>query len=269
MTESFTSTRADLLAALDGFRVVIDEARARADLILDRPPLNVITMVQRAQMAAVIEELDRRQAIRVIVLRGAGENFSSGGDIPGFMDQTPETLSKLAWNVAALERCAKPVIAAIRVYCFGVGFELCLACDFRILGQSAQLGLPEMRIGMIPGSGGSARLVKMIGIGRAKDMAMRSRRVPAAQAVEWGLALEAVGDDELDAAVDALVGELLNFSPLAQRTLKSVLNGATDSPLHVAIETEGQAFGRLRGSDDFREGVASFKDKRRPKFEGA
>ena len=162
----------------------------------------------------------------------------------------------------------EPVIAAIHGYCFGVGFELALACDFRIVADDAALALPEMRIGMIPGSGGSARLVRMVGIGRAKQIAMLSRRIPGLQAAEWGIALKAVPRADLDAAVAELVVELRGFSPLAQRTLKGVLNGALDAPLHAAIESEGQAYGRLRSSEDFAEGVESFKAKRKPTFKG-
>ena len=143
-------------------------------MVLDRPPLNVVTMRERDQLRAVFEALDRDPGVRVIVLRGEGKHFSSGGDIRGFLDSTPERVSELARNVAAPERCHKPVVAAIRGYCFGVGFELSLACDFRIVSETAELALPEQRIGMIPGSGGSARLVRMIGIARTKDVAMRS-----------------------------------------------------------------------------------------------
>ena len=183
MSRQSRSEAADLPSDLDGFRVEV--ARERADVVLDRPPLNVVTMRERDQLRAVFEALDRDPGVRVIVLRGEGKHFSSGGDIRGFLDSTPERVSELAWNVAAPERCHKPVVAAIRGYCFGVGFELSLACDFRIVSETAELALPEQRIGMIPGSGGSARLVRMIGIARTKDVAMRSRRIPARQAHEW------------------------------------------------------------------------------------
>jgi len=260
---------AETFKSADGFRVELNRDKQRADLVLDRPPLNVITMQQREQMAAAFAALDKEPAVRVIVLRGAGEHFSSGGDIPGFMTQSPEHLSTLAHNVAAPERCSKPVIAAIQGYCFGVALELALACDFRVVAESAQLALPEQRIGMIPGSGGASRLVKMIGIARAKDMAMRSRRVSGAQAHAWGIALAVVADADLDKEVASLVEELTYFSPLAQRTLKKVINAAQDSPLHIGIELEGEAYGRLRASDDFREGVESFKARRTPKFQGS
>ena len=262
MSGQSRSEAADLPRDLDGFRVEVDHARERADVVLDRPPLNVVTMRERDQLRAVFEALDRDPGVRVIVLRGEGKHFSSGGDIRGFLDSTPERVSELARNVA------EPVVAAIRGYCFGVGFELSLACDFRIVSETAELALPEQRIGMIPGSGGSARLVRMIGIARTKDVAMRSRRIPARQAHEWGIAVECVPDAELEAHTDAFVDELRGFSPLAQRTLKGVLNAAQDSPLHVAIELEGQAYGRLRSSDDFREGVESFYARRKPAFKG-
>jgi 2-oxoglutaroyl-CoA hydrolase len=256
------------LAALDGFRVEIDAARERADIILDRPPFNIVSMPQRDQLRLVFEALDEDARIRVIVLRAVGEHFSSGGNIKGFLEATPEHVSRLAWNVAAPARCAKPVIAASRGYCFGVGFELSLACDFRIASETCFYALPEQRLGQIPGSGGSARLQKMIGIARTKDMVMRSRRITARQAYDWGIAMECVPDGQLESATDALVEELRAFSPLAQRTAKKLLNDTEDATLSTAIELEGHCYSRLRQSDDFREGVEAFHAKRPAKFKG-
>lgn len=262
---TFTDPR---LAALDGFRVEIDSAHERADVILDRPPLNVISMPQRDQLRLAFEALDEDARVRIVVLRAVGEHFSSGGNIAGFLEASPETVSKLAWNIAAPARCSKPVIAAARGYCFGVGFEVSLACDFRIASETAQYALPEQRLGQIPGSGGSARLQKIVGITRTKDIVMRSRRIPAMQAYEWGIATECVPDAKLESATDALVNELRAFSPLAQRTAKKLLNDTEDAMLTTAIELEGHCYSRLRQSDDFREGVEAFHAKRPAKFRG-
>ena len=262
---TFTDPR---LATLDGFRVELDAARERADVILDRPPFNIIMMPQRDQLRLVFEALDEHARVRIIVLRAIGENFSSGGNIKGFLEASPEQVSKLAWNIAAPARCSKPVIAANRGYCFGVGFEISLACDFRIVSETCQYALPEQRLGQIPGSGGSARLQKIVGITRTKDIVMRSKRIPARQACDWGIATECVPDDHLEAATDALVDELSTFSPIAQRTAKKLLNDTEDSTLSIAIELEGHCYSRLRQSDDFREGVEAFHAKRPAKFTG-
>lgn len=257
------------LAKLDGFRVEVDPANERADIILDRPPLNVIEMAERDQLRLVFEALDADVRVRIIVLRAIGQHFSSGGNIKGFLEASPEHVSKLAWNIAAPARCAKPVIVANRGYAFGVGFEISLACDFRIVSDTCLYALPEQKLGQIPGSGGSARLQKMIGITRTKDVVMRSRRITAKQAYDWGIATEMVADAELENATDAMVAELRTFSPLAQRTAKKLLNETEDASLSISIELEGYNYSRLRQSDDFKEGVEAFHGKRVPKFKGS
>jgi 2-oxoglutaroyl-CoA hydrolase len=257
------------LTKLDGFRVELDPEHERADIILDRPPLNVIEMKQRDQLRLVFEALDEDERVRVIVLRAVGQHFSSGGNIKGFLEASPEHVSKLAWNIAAPARCSKPVIAANRGYCFGVGFEISLACDFRLVSETCFYALPEQRLGQIPGSGGSARLQKIVGITRTKDIVMRSKRIPAQQACDWGIATECVPDAELELAIDKLVDELRSFSPLAQRTAKKLLNDTEDASLSIAIELEGHCYSRLRTSGDFREGVEAFHAKRPAKFQGS
>ena len=265
MRSPFADSR---LQDLDGFRIEIAPERERADVILDRPPFNTISIPQRDQLRLVFEALDEDPGVRVIVLRSVGEHFSSGGIIRGFLDAAPEHVSKLAWNIAAPARCGKPVIAANRGYAFGVSFEISLACDFRIASETCLYALPEQKLGQIPGSGGSARLQKIVGITRTKDIVMRSQRIPGRKALEWGIATDCVADDRLEATVDALVDELRSFSPLAQRTAKKLLNDTEDATLSIAIELEGHCYSRLRQSDDFREGVEAFHEKRPPKFRG-
>ena len=254
---------------LDGLRLERDDARGLARITLDVPgKLNRVSMRARDQLAGLFDELGRDESVRVIVLAGAGRAFTAGGDIAGFLRAEPEVLTRLAWNVAAAERCPKPVIARLHGYAFGVGLELALACDFRIAAAGTELGLPEVKLGMIPGSGGTQRLARLIGLGRAKDAIMRGRRFGAEEALALGLVTEVVPAEELDAAVDRLVDELTALSPLALGMAKRILNHAYDGPLGVGLELEGLAYGLLRTTHDFREGGEAFGEKREPRFEG-
>jgi 2-oxoglutaroyl-CoA hydrolase len=253
--------------SFDGFRVARDGRTAT--ITLDVPgKLNRLPLPARGQLAAVFDELGRDDAVRAIVLTGAGEAFTAGGDIAAFLEASPEELSRLAWNVAAAERCPKPVVARIEGYCLGVGLELALACDFRVCSEDAQLGLPEVGLGMIPGSGGTQRLARLIGLGRAKDVVMRRQRISAQDALAWGLCSEVVAAAELDAGVGRVLADLADLSPLALAMAKRVLNHVYDGPLSVGLELEGLAYGLLRSTHDFREGVEAFGEKRKPNFEG-
>jgi len=251
-------------------RVDRDDARGVVTITLDAPEkLNRVPLVARDEIAALFDALGADDAVRAIVLTGGGDKaFSAGGDIKAFLDRDPAGLSRLAWNVAAPERCPKPVIAKLRGFVLGVGFELAMASDFRIAADDVQLGLPEIRLGMIPGSGGSQRVARIAGLGRAKDMILRGKRIGAQDALAYGLVTEVHAPGELDGAVDALVDELRALSPLALATGKRVLNLAYDAPLGAGLEIEGLAYGLLRSSDDFVEGVNAFVEKRDPKYTG-
>jgi 2-oxoglutaroyl-CoA hydrolase len=256
------------MTKFDGLRLERDADVAT--ITLDVPEkLNRVSMRARDQLAELFDELGRDERVRAIVLTGAGEKaFTAGGDIAGFLEREPEELSRLAWNIAAPERCPKPVVAKLRGYAFGVGLELALACDFRIASADVELALPEVKIGMIPGSGGTQRLARMVGLGRAKDMVMRGRRIDAEEALAIGLVTEVVPPAQLDSAVTRLIDELRALSPLALALGKRVLNHAYDGPIGLGLEVEGLAYGLLRSSDDFREGVEAFGQKRPPKFQG-
>ena len=252
----------------DGFRAERDD-RGVLRITLDDPAkMNRVPLAARGQLAHVFAEVAEDDSVRVVVLTGAGGNFTAGGDIAAFMEATPEQLSRLAWNVAAAERFPKPVIARLQGYCLGVGLELALACDFRVAADDVQLGLPEVGLGMIPGSGGTQRLARLVGLGRAKDVVMRRRRISAAEALDWGLVSEVVPATDLDAAVERVIADLEGLSPLALRVAKRVLNSAYDAPLSIGLELEGLAYGMLRSTHDFREGVEAFGEKRPPRFEG-
>jgi 2-oxoglutaroyl-CoA hydrolase len=182
MTDKYAKQRAELLNELDGLRVEVDAGRRIATLILDRAPLNIVSYKARSQIAALFEEMGRDAEVGVIVVRGANGVFTSGGDVRGFFKVRRDGMSHLAWNIAAPERCPKPVIAAMEKYAFGVGLELALACDFRIATKDTLIALPEISIGQMPGSGGSQRVLRMVGITRAKDMVMQGRRLSAQEA---------------------------------------------------------------------------------------
>lgn len=254
----------------DHIQVEKDEESQVATIVLDRPEkMNALSYQGRAHLKEIFFDLNKNEGIRVIVIKGAGEKaFTAGGTIQEFMERSPEELSLLHENVAAPELSPKPVIAQLQGYTFGVGLEIAMACDFRVAADNTRMALPEMNLGMIPGSGGTQRIAKIVGVGRAKDMIMRARHIKAEEALQWGLLTEVVAHEELEGKVNDLVEELVKFSPVAQRVAKRVLNSSQDTPLSAGLELEGYAYGLLRSTHDFKEGVDAFYEKRKPEFNG-
>lgn len=254
----------------DHIQVEKDEESQVATIVLDRPEkMNALSYQGRAHLKEIFFDLNKNEGIRVIVIKGAGEKaFTAGGTIQEFMERSPEELSLLHENVAAPELSPKPVIAQLQGYTFGVGLEIAMACDFRVAADNTRMALPEMNLGMIPGSGGTQRIAKIVGVGRAKDMIMRARHIKAEEALQWGLLTEVVAHEELEGKVNDLVEELVKFSPVAQRVAKRVLNSSQDTPLSSGLELEGYAYGLLRSTHDFKEGVDAFYEKRKPEFNG-
>ena len=242
-----------------------------AVLTLSRPDkLNAITWEMRQRMLEHFEVIDADREIRVVVIEGDGEAFSPGGDIPGFMEVEPHEFLDLGHNLTAPARSPKPVIVAVDGYCFGAGLELAMACDIRVATRRSQFGQPEIRLGMIPGSGGSQRLVRYLGRSRAKYYIMTGERFSAEQAHDWGLVASLVEDAAgLRGEVERIVGLLLGYSPLALRLAKEVIDAGADGPLHTGIELERKAYSLLRATHDFAEGVDAYVNKRRPMFTGS
>jgi len=236
---------------------VADEVRT---VWLDHPPVNAVGPVIRDAIGSALDDLGEA---RVLVLRGAGDRaFSAGADISGFKesDGGARTLQQLADRI---EAAPVPVIAAIHGYCLGGGLEIALACDLRIAHRDAQLGFPEVNLGLLPGGGGTQRAPRLVGHGRAKWLIMSGERIPAEQAERWGL-VEFVVDD-VDAALENVAGKLAQQSPNALREIKRLLH-ATRDERQDALESE--AFARIRMSEDGREGVAAFLEKRQPTWTG-
>src|ERR1700675_3701516 len=230
MAKDYADMRAAILRDLDGLRYEVDAGKQIGWLILDRPPLNIGSSRGRSQIET-------------------------------------DGMSHLAWNIAAPERCPKPVICAMEKYAMGVGLELAMACDIRIATKDTLLAIPEVTLGQIPGSGGSQRVARIAGLTRAVDMMMLGRRIPAPEALQWGLLTRVVEDA---AALDRMIGEiaaqLTAQSALALKTIKRVLNTTYDTSLAVGMEVEGHAYEKLRESEDYREGIEAFSAKRKPKF---
>ena len=248
----------------------VERKDAIATIWIDRQPkMNTMTLAMRNEFPIIFGELETDNSVRVVVIRGAGAKaFSAGGDVAEFLTLDPADLELWGDTLTSAELCRKPVIAAIDGYAMGAGLELAVACDFRIATVRSEFAFPEIRLGMIPGSGGTQRALRLMGMTRAKLFMMTGQRISAERAEAWGLITQAVPNDKLDETVDALAGELAQRAPLALRTLKTVLHRGADAPLDTAIELERKAYAWLRSTHDYAEGVTSFLEKRPPKYIG-
>jgi enoyl-CoA hydratase/carnithine racemase len=241
-----------------------------ATIVIDRQPkMNTMTVAMRNEFPGIFRDLDGDDRVRVVVIRGAGgKAFSAGGDVAEFLGQDPADLELWGDTLTSAERCRKPVIAAIDGYTMGAGLELAVACDFRIATLRSEFSFPEVRLGMIPGSGGTQRALRLMGMTRAKLFMLTGQRIGAERAEAWGLITQAVANGGLDQAVGALAGELAERAPLALRTLKMVLNRGAEAPLETALELERKAYAWLRSTHDYQEGVTAFLEKRPPTYTG-
>jgi len=225
----------------------------------DNPPLNVIGSEIAEMLTHALDEID--DETRVIVLRGKGDRaFSAGADISGFKGSDPgaRRIQELADR---LEAAPVPVLAAIHGYCIGGGLELALGCDLRIARRDAQLGFPEVNLGLLPGGGGTQRAPRVIGRSRAAWLVMSGERIDAELAERWGL-VDFVFDD-LDDGIEQVAGKLAKQSPSALREIKQLLRATRDER---SDELELQAFARRIASEDGKEGVAAFLEKREPRW---
>ena len=226
---------------------------------LDNPPVNAVGPAVHDAISAALDGLSREA--RVLVLRGKGDRaFSAGADISGFKD-SDSGARRIQQLADRIETAPVPVVAAIHGYCLGGGLEIALACDLRVAQRDAQLGFPEVNLGLLPGGGGTQRTPRLIGRGRAAWLVMSGERIPAEQAERWGL-VEFVVDD-LDAGVQQVAGKLAGQSPSALREIKQLLLATRDER---SDDLESEAFARRLASADGKEGVAAFLEKREPRW---
>jgi 2-oxoglutaroyl-CoA hydrolase len=239
---------------LDGLRWEKDESTRAGYLIFDRPPMNVVSFQARAQFAAIIAAMDDDPVVRVIVIRGANGVYSSGGDIAGFLKVGKDGMHDLHWNVAAPERAKKPVIAAIQKWAMGVAFELALAADFRLATESTQMALPEINLGITPGSGGTVRIAHLVAAHLGAGSVELGPDYRSGARWRHGRSGRALGRGHGRASSSPADG--------AQAHLE--LN--YEAPLSVGLQLEGQTFEKLRPYPEFKHGVESFLAKAKPDF---
>ena len=241
---------------------------------LNRPDqLNAINMEMRHDFTALTEELFFNDDVRVVLFTGAGRAFSSGGDLAhfeqGWLTPTFRAHSRrLIKFFDDLEMLEKPVIAAINGPATGGGLELALACDVRFAAEQATLGFRENYIGLIPGIGGCARLARLIGVARAKELIFAGTMLPAEAALAMGLVNRVVPDEKLLDETRDYVQMLLKRAPQSLGLAKKILNMVANVDQTTAILMEGLAQSILLRTEDHQEGLRAFRDKRKPQFSG-
>jgi enoyl-CoA hydratase len=239
---------------------------------IDRPAaLNALSFGLLDEIADALERLDRDGRTRVAVLTGSGERaFAAGADIVELADQTPERLrSERRFDVwDRLWSVEIPLIAAVRGFALGGGCELAMTCDLIVAGDDAQFGQPEIRIGVMPGAGGTQRLTRAIGVAQAMELILTGRSMPAAEALAAGLVTTVVpASDTVRAALD-LADRIAAMPPLAVRAAKRSVLAAAELPLAAGLRAEREAFFDLFATDDQREGMRAFQEKRTPVWTG-
>lgn len=258
-----------------GFETIITEKEDGIEWItLNRPHrMNAFNLEMIDELSTAIDEAEADEDVRCVVIKSAGDRaFSTGADLTVFTDMTP--ISALDFSESGqrvmdkIEASSKPYIAAIHGFCLGGGLELALACDFRIADESAELGNPEIRLGIIPGWSGTQRLSKVIGLARAKELIMLGDRMPADEALRIGLVNRVVPVEKLLEEAKDLARRMVEGPPIALKLAKHAINVGAQFPLEVGLKVEAQAFGILASAEDTIEGISAFFEKRKPEFKG-
>jgi enoyl-CoA hydratase len=256
------------------YETILVERRDRVGIItINRPEKrNSLNIQTRAEGAAALDELRADDSIRVVILTGAGEKaFIAGADIAEFAERTAITqrevmLERNLFN--AIDSFPKPIIAMINGYCLGGGCEVALACDIRVASERASFGQPEINLGIIPGGGGTQRLTRLIGEGKAMEMILTGEIIDAQTAFSLGLANHVVPADQLEAKTMEIAGRIAEKSPIALRLAKEAIKLASRSNLDEGLRREVDLFALCFSSEDKDEGVKAFLEKRKADFKG-
>ena len=239
---------------------------------MDRPEvLNALDYRTLGELVSALEALDVDESVRCVVITGAGDRaFAAGADIKEMADATPVTLT-VTNNFARWERLRRirvPLIAAVRGFALGGGCELAMACDTVVASDDAQFGQPEIKLGIMPGAGGTQRLTRAIGKAKAMEMILTGRNISADEALARGLVSKVVAREETLLEAFRLASEISSMPPLAVRAAKEAVNRAYELSLEAGLEFERRNFFMLFASDDQKEGMAAFVEKRKPAWKG-
>ncbi|MEG0258951.1 MAG: enoyl-CoA hydratase [Lysinibacillus sp.] len=244
-----------------------------AVVAIQRPPANALSQGLIAEVHELLNIIEHDENVRVVMLYGEGRFFSAGADIKEFTDVTSgEEFAKLAKNgqqvFERVESFPKPVIAAIHGAALGGGLELAMSCHMRFVTEKAKLGLPELQLGIIPGFGGTQRLPRYVGVAKAAEMMFTSEPITGAEAVEWGLANRAYTDETLVDETLKIAKKIAKKSPIALKATIQTLQYAKPASFYEGIQAEAKAFGTVFVSEDAKEGIQAFIEKREPVFSG-
>jgi enoyl-CoA hydratase len=244
-----------------------------ATITIARPPANALSSGLLRELSAVLDEIEPNREIRVIVIHGEGRFFSAGADIKEFTTVTSEegfsNLGKFGQDLFdRMEKFPKPIIAAIHGAALGGGLELAMACHIRYVSDTAKLGLPELQLGLIPGFGGSQRLPKYVGTARAAEMLFTAEPISGVDAVQYGLANHAFSEAEVLEQAYKLAGKIAKKSPGSIKAAIELLNYANTEEFYEGSKRESELFGKVFVSNDGKEGIQAFIEKREPHFKG-
>ena len=255
--------------------ITTEHEGAVALVTIDNPPMNALSATLLQELEAEVDRLDSDDATRAIVLFGAGERaFVAGADIKEFpaLRESGGGEGGAGRGLHALGRrmdaAHTPFVAAIKGYCLGGGLELAMCCDVRICADDAKLGQPEIKLGLIPGGGGTQRLARLVGLGRANLLNLGGEFIDAATAYSWGLVEQVVPRDDLMAAATTVAAGFAARSPHAVAVIRELARTTRDLSLEEGLRREADGFRRCLLSEDGQEGVAAFVEKREPQFTG-
>jgi enoyl-CoA hydratase len=255
--------------------VSVEQDGAVAVVTIDHPPVNALSGPLLEELETELVGLDGDDSVRAVVLKGAGERaFVAGADISEFptLRQSAQEEGGSARGIqklgARMDAAHTPFVAAIHGFCLGGGLELAMCCDIRVASEDAQLGQPEIKLGLIPGGGGTQRLPRLVGLGRALLLNMTGDFIDARTAYDWGLVERVVPREELEDTALGIARTIAERSPVAIGVLRELARTTRDLPLEEGLRREADGFRRCLASEDGLEGVTAFLEKREPQFTG-